>query len=192
MRYGYRELYHYEKEQGTTTPGPKGRSCRRLYHYEKEQGTTTTQAMPCLQLALYHYEKEQGTTTRQQQALQVASLYHYEKEQGTTTFVVLLSLFELIIPLRERTGNHQNTPSKKDMLGRERIGPNPLQDGWGCAIMGTLERCQLGEWGLPRSFFYESSLVLSPTGGAGRFSDRFSSRAAGRREVFIVCLKSRI
>lgn len=97
-----------------------------------------------------------------------------------------------IIPLRERTGNHQNTPSKKDMLGSQRIGPNPLQDGWGCAIMGTLERCQLGEWGLPRSFFYESSLVLSPTGGAGRFSDRFSSRAAGRREVFIVCLKSRI
>lgn len=97
-----------------------------------------------------------------------------------------------IIPLRERTGNHQNTPSKKDMLGSQRIGSNPLQDGWGCAIMDTLERCQLGEWGLPRSFFYESSLVLSPTGGAGRFSDRFSSRAAGRREVFIVCLKSRI
>lgn len=82
--------------------------------------------------------------------------------------------------------------SQKDVRGRERIGPNPLQDGWGCAIMGTLERCQLGEWGLPRSFFYESSLVLSPAGGAGRFSDRFSSRAAGRREVFIVCLKSRI
>ena len=143
-------------------------------------------------MRLYHYEKEQGTTTGFREVQAVWKLYHYEKEQGTTTQVDGHRPHQPIIPLRERTGNHQNTPSKKDMLGSQRIGPNPLQDGWGCAIMGTLERCQLGEWGLPRSFFYESSLVLSPTGGAGRFSDRFSSRAAGRREVFIVCLKSRI
>ena len=34
-------LYHYEKEQGTTTPRMRQTAQEKLYHYEKEQGTTT-------------------------------------------------------------------------------------------------------------------------------------------------------
>ena len=56
-----------------------------LYHYEKEQGTTTALSHLRLRQGLYHYEKEQGTTTADLSGADLNGLYHYEKEQGTTT-----------------------------------------------------------------------------------------------------------
>ena len=55
-------LYHYEKEQGTTTTDSNINRTRLLYHYEKEQGTTTLWYNSWMKNLLYHYEKEQGTT----------------------------------------------------------------------------------------------------------------------------------